>query len=52
VAATDFRAHSPRFQGENLTRNLSLVEALGAVAEAKHATVAQIAIAWVASRGP
>jgi aryl-alcohol dehydrogenase-like predicted oxidoreductase len=31
----DFRGHSPRFQGENLARNLSLVEALRAVAAAK-----------------
>ncbi|WP_280697718.1 aldo/keto reductase [Kitasatospora sp. GP82] len=51
VNAADFRGHSPRFQGENLTHNLNLVEALRAIAEAKGATVAQIAIAWVASRG-
>ncbi|MFB7667027.1 aldo/keto reductase [Kitasatospora sp. NPDC056138] len=49
--ATDFRGHSPRFQGENLTHNLRLVEALRAIAEAKGASVAQVAIAWVASRG-
>jgi aryl-alcohol dehydrogenase-like predicted oxidoreductase len=47
----DFRAHSPRFQGENLDRNLALVEALRKVAQDKGATVAQLAIAWVASRG-
>ena len=41
---------APRFSGENLERNLALVEALRAVAEAKGATVAQIAIAWVAAR--
>ncbi|MFJ8041833.1 aldo/keto reductase [Kitasatospora sp. NPDC096147] len=51
VAATDFRGFSPRFQGENLTHNLGLVEQLRAIAEAKGATVAQVAIAWVASRG-
>ncbi|GAA1081790.1 aldo/keto reductase [Kitasatospora arboriphila] len=51
IGASDFRGHSPRFQGENLTRNLALVEALRSVAEAKGATVAQAAIAWVASRG-
>jgi aryl-alcohol dehydrogenase-like predicted oxidoreductase len=48
---TDFRGHAPRFTGENLERNLALVEALRAVADAKGATVAQLAIAWVASRG-
>ena len=51
LAGTDFRAHSPRFQGENLERNLQLVEALRAVAEAAGATVAQVAIAWVLARG-
>ena len=50
-AAGDFRAHSPRFQGENLERNLALVEALRGVAEARGATVAQAAIAWVLRRG-
>jgi len=47
----DFRAHSPRFQGENVERNLALVEALRKIAEAKGVTVAQIAIAWVAAQG-
>jgi len=47
----DFRAYSPRFQGENLDRNLGLVEALRSVAESKGVTVAQAAIAWVLSRG-
>jgi aryl-alcohol dehydrogenase-like predicted oxidoreductase len=47
----DFRAHLPRFTGENLERNLALVEALRTVAEATGATVAQVAIAWVLSRG-
>ena len=52
AGSRDFRAMSPRFQGENLDANLALVEALRAVAEAKGATTAQTAIAWVASRGP
>lgn len=47
----DFRSFSPRFQGENLEHNLVLVEALRAVAEENGATVAQVAIAWVLSRG-
>ena len=47
----DFRAHSPRFQGENLAVNLALVEALRAVAQARGVTVAQIAIAWVMAQG-
>ena len=50
-AATDFRGHLPRFTGENLERNLGLVEALRTIAEQRGATVAQVAIAWVLSRG-
>jgi aryl-alcohol dehydrogenase-like predicted oxidoreductase len=49
--AGDFRSRSPRFQGEALAHNLELVEALGAIAAARDATVAQVAIAWVLSRG-
>jgi aryl-alcohol dehydrogenase-like predicted oxidoreductase len=47
----DFRSHAPRFSGENLERNLKLVEAIRAIAEEKAATVAQVAIAWVLARG-
>jgi aryl-alcohol dehydrogenase-like predicted oxidoreductase len=47
----DFRSHSPRFQGANLDANLALVEALRSVAQAKGATIAQMAIAWVAVQG-
>ena len=51
AGAGDFRAHSPRFTGENVERNLALVEALRAVAEERGASVAQLAIAWVAAQG-
>ena len=47
----DFRAGSPRFGGENLEHNLALVEDLRAIADDRGATVAQLAIAWVLSRG-
>jgi aryl-alcohol dehydrogenase-like predicted oxidoreductase len=47
----DFRATGPRFQGDNLDRNLALVEALRSVAEGRGITPAQAAIAWVLSRG-
>lgn len=46
-----YRAAVPRFQGENLDRNLSLVEALRRVADGIGASVAQVAIAWVTARG-
>ncbi|WP_374575767.1 aldo/keto reductase [Phenylobacterium sp.] len=51
AGAGDFRAMSPRFQGENLERNLALAEALGAVAKARGVSTAQAAIAWVAAQG-
>lgn len=47
----DFRAISPRFQGENLEQNLELVERLREITDEQSATVAQVAIAWVLSRG-
>jgi aryl-alcohol dehydrogenase-like predicted oxidoreductase len=47
----DFRAHFPRFQGENLRRNLSLVGALERLAQEKGLTPAQLAIAWALARG-
>ncbi|MEU0056740.1 aldo/keto reductase [Streptomyces sp. NPDC006334] len=51
LAANDFRAHSPRFQGDNLRHNLTLVESLRKIAEQKGVSVAQIAIAWVLAQG-
>jgi aryl-alcohol dehydrogenase-like predicted oxidoreductase len=51
LAATDFRAHAPRFGAGNREHNLALVEELRTLAEAKGATVAQVAIAWVLARG-
>jgi pyridoxine 4-dehydrogenase len=51
AAPGDIRARMPRFRPENLERNLALVAALRSIAEAKSATVAQLAIAWVLARG-
>jgi aryl-alcohol dehydrogenase-like predicted oxidoreductase len=48
---TDFRRTAPRFQGENLDRNLQLVDSLRAVADARGTTVAQVAIAWTLAQG-
>ncbi|CAL74040.1 putative oxidoreductase, aldo/keto reductase family [Bradyrhizobium sp. ORS 278] len=48
---SDFRGHSPRFQGDNLDRNLGLVETLRSIAADVGATPAQVAIAWVAAQG-
>jgi aryl-alcohol dehydrogenase-like predicted oxidoreductase len=51
TAPQDFRAHSPRFQGENLAKNLVLVAQLETIAQDRGFSTAQLAIAWVASRG-
>jgi aryl-alcohol dehydrogenase-like predicted oxidoreductase len=51
LAPDDPRTRFPRFRGENHARNLELLAALEAIAEDKGATAAQLAIAWVASRG-
>lgn len=47
----DFRSRAPRFTGDNLERNLVLVESLRAVAGKRGCAVAQLAIAWVLSHG-
>jgi aryl-alcohol dehydrogenase-like predicted oxidoreductase len=47
----DFRAHSPRFQGENFTRNLDLVRQVEALATTKGCTPSQLALAWVLAEG-
>src|ERR1700685_31209 len=48
----DFRKHQPRFTGEAYEANLALLKNLEAIAESKGASVAQLALAWVLSRGP
>jgi aryl-alcohol dehydrogenase-like predicted oxidoreductase len=50
-AENDFRAHSPRFQADNLTHNRNLVTQLRTLADRHGLTVAQLAIAWAYSRG-
>lgn len=47
----DARSRMPRFLPDNLTHNLDLVDRLGRLAQAKGISIAQLAIAWVLSRG-
>jgi aryl-alcohol dehydrogenase-like predicted oxidoreductase len=47
----DFRAQSPRFQGDNAEKNMALAAALQKVAAEKGMTASQAAIAWVAAQG-
>jgi aryl-alcohol dehydrogenase-like predicted oxidoreductase len=48
----DNRRRDPRFQGANFDANLAAVNAIEALAAAKHATRSQIAISWVLHQGP
>ncbi|MCU0627254.1 MAG: aldo/keto reductase [Gemmatimonadaceae bacterium] len=50
-AAGDFRAHLPRFTGENRARNAATVARLHELAASHGMTGAQLALAWVMSRG-
>lgn len=49
--ADDYRRQSPRFQGENVDRNLALVDAVTAMANAKGVSPGQLALAWVLAQG-
>ena len=51
LAADDWRRHNPRFAGDNLARNLELVRAIQEAAASKGCSAAQLALAWVLSRG-
>jgi len=51
LAPGDIRREMPRFQGANFERNAALVRALERLAAAERCTPAQLAIAWVMSRG-
>jgi aryl-alcohol dehydrogenase-like predicted oxidoreductase len=48
---TDWRRANPRFQGDNFQKNLDVVKRLQDMAKLKGVTSAQLAIAWVMSRG-
>ena len=51
LATDDWRRNSPRFQGENLRRNVALAERVEALASRKRCTAAQLALAWVLAQG-
>ena len=51
LAPDDFRRRHPRFQGENLRKNLAIVDRVEAMAHEKGVTPAQLALAWVMAKG-
>eukprot|EP01116_Phalansterium_solitarium_P001799 TRINITY_DN11619_c0_g1_i1.p1 TRINITY_DN11619_c0_g1~~TRINITY_DN11619_c0_g1_i1.p1 ORF type:complete len:334 (+),score=86.25 TRINITY_DN11619_c0_g1_i1:84-1085(+) len=51
VTAGDWRSHLPRFSGENLEKNAAAAQRLAEIAARRGCTAAQLALAWVHSRG-
>ena len=51
LASDDWRRNSPRFQGENLQRNVALAERVEALAARRGCTPVQLALAWVLAQG-
>jgi aryl-alcohol dehydrogenase-like predicted oxidoreductase len=51
LAPDDWRHKNPRFQGENFQKNLDLAARVQALAREKQCTAAQLALAWLLSRG-
>jgi aryl-alcohol dehydrogenase-like predicted oxidoreductase len=51
LPADDYRRFSPRFQGENLQKNLDLVHRVGQIAKEKGCKPSQLALAWVLAQG-
>jgi aryl-alcohol dehydrogenase-like predicted oxidoreductase len=51
LGADDWRRNNPRFQGENLRRNVALVEIVNEIAAEKQVTAAQVALAWLLAQG-
>jgi aryl-alcohol dehydrogenase-like predicted oxidoreductase len=51
LAEDDYRRNSPRFQGENFEKNLSLVRKVEEIAQGKGVMASQLALAWVLAQG-
>lgn len=50
-APDDYRRNNPRFQGDNLQKNLQLVSRVEEIAKEKNCTAGQLALAWVLAQG-
>jgi aryl-alcohol dehydrogenase-like predicted oxidoreductase len=51
LATDDFRRHNPRFQGENLRKNVELADRIRQIAREKSCTPSQLALAWLLAQG-
>jgi aryl-alcohol dehydrogenase-like predicted oxidoreductase len=52
LAPDDWRREVPRFQGDNLARNMAVVGALGEIADARGVSLATLSLAWLLAQGP
>jgi aryl-alcohol dehydrogenase-like predicted oxidoreductase len=51
LSADDFRRNSPRWQGQNFQKNLDVLHKVEELAQARHCTPSQLALAWVLAQG-
>lgn len=51
LSEDDFRRHHPRFEPQNLQRNLKLAETVQRMARKKGCAASQLALAWVLAQG-
>lgn len=51
LASNDYRRTNPRFEGDNFVQNQKIVKQVTEIAQQLHCTTAQLAIAWLLSRG-
>jgi aryl-alcohol dehydrogenase-like predicted oxidoreductase len=51
LAADDFRRNNPRFQGDNLRKNLELVDRVKQLADQRGLKPGQVALAWLLAQG-
>ncbi len=52
LSPTDLRQRAPRFNGDNLAKNLTLVDGLATIAGEIGVTLSQVALAWLLAQGP
>ena len=51
IPKNDFRAHTPRFQGDNFKENMKIVNRVKEIAQEKNCTPAQLVLAWLLAKG-
>ena len=51
IPEDDYRRNDPRYQGENFTKNLALVDVVKDIAQSQDAATGQVALAWLLAQG-